>query len=470
MRGKDYKHFEDPNFQEKLVSLCKRRGFVFPSADHYGGLSGSFDYGPVGTQMKKNIKDLWWKTFITSRPDCMGVETPILTKPEVLQASGHIDNFQDPMVECKDCHHRFRADHIQQFVESSKNPKDRLAFPCPKGNSECHGNNLTEIKQFNLLFQTHVGPTAHEGDPSSITYLRPETAQGIFQVFPKVTQFSGQRLPFGLGQMGKSFRNEISPRDFLFRMREFEQLELEYFCEPQEAEQWYQYWINECLSFCNKVGISPDHLKLQHTDSADLAHYSKATCDIQFLFPQGWGELLGIANRGDYDLRVHAEHSKKDFYYKNPDNPEAEKFYPYVIEPSLGLDRLFYATLVSCYHEEKLEDETRVVLKLSEDISPFKFAIFPISKKDPLIDMSMDIWKKCLPYTTMDYGVAGSIGKRYRKQDEIGTKYCITVDFASLEDNAVTVRERDSMKQIRLPITSLVDHIALNKPFDFTTK
>jgi len=430
--------------REKIVSLCKRRGFVFQNSDIYGGLSGSFDYGPLGAQLKKNIRDKWWNDFVEHKIDCVGIETPILMHTDVWRASGHVDHFADPIVECSICHTTFRHNLIGDVLD------------CPKKHPTCDKHNLGEKRDFNLLFATHAG-TTH--DHSSQLYLRPETAQGIFVSFANLCNVLRKALPFGVGQVGRSFRNEISPREFLFRQREFEQMELEYFCRPDEAEHWFVYWRQFCYDFCLSIGLNPTNLRwVEHTDQ-DKAHYAVAGADIEFMFPSGWGELWGIANRGDFDLRAHSTLSKKDLSYTpapTTSDPHPKAFFPYVIEPALGLDRLFYAILLNGYTEETVNKEIRVVLKLHESIAPFRVAVLPLSKKDELTKVSSQLFASLQSAMRTDYDVTGSIGRRYRRQDEIGTPYCIVVDFQTLEDQAITIRHRDSMKQIRVPMEGLV--------------
>jgi glycyl-tRNA synthetase len=417
---------------EKIVSLCRRRGFIFPSSEIYGGLNSCWDYGPLGVELKRNVKDAWWRTMIRERDDVVGMDTSILMHPRVWEASGHLVNFTDPLVECKVCHHRFRADHL-------KEPR------CP----DC-GGELTEARQFNMMFKTFMGPVE---DGASVVYLRPETCQGIFVNFENVLGTTRKRIPFGIAQTGKSFRNEITTGNFIFRSREFEQMEFEYFVKPGTDEKWFDYWLDECLSWYKGLGIKPEHLSLHEHAKKDLSHYSRRTVDIMYLFPQGWDELQGIANRGDFDLTQHAKFSGKELKYF--DEETKEHYVPYIIEPSAGVDRSVLAFLCEAYSEEPDKDETRVVLHLHSALAPYKAAVLPLSRKEPLVKMASEIYAGLRKGQSTTYDDAQSVGRRYRRQDEIGTPYCVTIDFQSLEDNQVTVRDRDSMNQIRVPIAEL---------------
>jgi glycyl-tRNA synthetase len=419
---------------DTIVSLCKRRGFIFPSSEIYGGFGSTYDYGPLGVELKRNIKNLWWRDMVQLRDDIVGLDSSILMSPMVWQASGHITEFTDPLVDCKECKRRFRADQIEG---------DR----CP----EC-GGELTEVRRFNLMFKTFVGPVE---DEASVAYLRPETAQGIFVNFLNVQQSMRRKLPFGIAQQGKAFRNEITPGNFIFRMREFEQMEMEYFVRPGTDEQWHKEWIDTRYSWYIKYGIKPEHLRLRAHEKEELAHYSKATTDIEYLFPWGWSELEGIANRTDFDLRRHSEFSGKDLTYFDEDT--GEHIFPYVIEPAAGVDRTFLTFLLDAYREEPDKEEIRVVLGFHPAIAPIKVAVLPLSRK--LADEARKVWALVRPHFMSQYDDTGSIGKRYRRQDEIGTPLCVTIDFQTLEDHAVTIRDRDTMQQVRVPVDELVPRL-----------
>ncbi|MDD5190514.1 MAG: glycine--tRNA ligase, partial [Dehalococcoidales bacterium] len=404
---------------EKLVSLCQRRGFVFQSSEIYGGLSGCWDYGPLGIELKRNIKQAWWKAMVLDRDDMNGIETSILMHPQVWVASGHLQSFTDPLVECKGCNQRFRADHIS-------------GTKCPN----C-GGALGEPRNFNTMFKTFIGPVE---DAASVVYLRPETAQGMFVNFDNVLQATRKKLPFGIAQQGKSFRNEITTGNFIFRSREFEQMEMEYFVKPGTDEQWFEYWLNERQNWYLKHGIKKEHLSVLEHEKAKLAHYAKRVCDITFLYPMGWEEIEGLASRTDFDLKQHSKASGKllDYY----DEETKEHYTPYVIEPAVGVDRCLLAFLCDAYSEEPDKDETRVVLHLHPALAPIKAAILPLSKKENLAAFAHDVHKGIRGGFMTQYDDTQSIGRRYRRQDEIGTPYCVTVDFQSLEDNRVTVRDR----------------------------
>lgn len=416
---------------DTIVSLAKRRGFVFPSSEIYGGFGSTWDYGPLGVELKRNIKNLWWRDMVQLRDDIVGLDSAILMSPLVWQASGHLTEFTDPLVDCKSCKHRFRADQI----EGDK---------CP----DCDGE-LTEVRRFNLMFKTFVGPVE---DDASVAYLRPETAQGIFVNFFNVQQSMRRKLPFGIAQQGKAFRNEITPGNFIFRTREFEQMEMEFFVRPGTDEEWHKKWIEIRHNWFLKYGVAAERLRLRVHEKEELAHYSKGTTDIEYKFPWGWGELEGIANRGDFDLRRHSESSNKDLTYF--DDETNEHITPYVIEPAVGPDRIALAMLLDAYAEEPDKDETRVVLRFHPEIAPIKVAVLPLSKK--LADEAHRVHEVVRPHLMSQYDDTGSIGKRYRRQDEIGTPLCVTVDFDTLEDRAVTIRDRDSMEQVRTPIDELV--------------
>ncbi|MEE9117778.1 MAG: glycine--tRNA ligase [Calditrichia bacterium] len=423
---------------EKIVSLSKRRGFIFQSSEIYGGLASTWDYGPLGVEMKNNIKNLWWQDIVTSRRNIVGMDAAILMHPEVWEASGHVQNFNDPMVDCKNCKARYRADHID------------LSKPCER----CGKTDWTEPRQFNLMFKTSFGALAESGD---ITYLRPETAQGIFVNFNNVVTTARQKLPFGIAQLGKAFRNEITTGNFLFRTREFEQMELEYFIKPEEAENELKYWSQERLNWYKKLGVRANKLRLRPHDKDELAHYSKACYDIEYEFPFGWSELEGIADRGTYDLDQHNKHAnKKQSYFDQENN---KHIVPAVIEASGGVDRTFLTCLVDAYHEEEVHGEQRVVLKLSPKIAPITCAVYPLVNKDGLPEISDKIFIEIQTEFSAFFDQGGSIGRRYRRQDEAGTPYGITIDHQTLEDNTVTLRDRDTMKQIRIPADKVLDEL-----------
>ncbi len=417
---------------EKIVSLSQRRGFIFPSSEIYGGLSSCWDYGPIGVELKRNIKQAWWRAVVQERGDMVGLDTSILMHPEVWVASGHVTGFSDPLVECKSCHRRWRDDDL---TDSS----------CPS----C-GGEVTESRLFNLMFKTFMGPVEED---ASVVYLRPETAQGIFVNFQNVINTTRKRLPFGIAQMGKVFRNEITTGNFIFRSREFEQMEIEFFVKPETAEEWFNYWIEERLNWYVKLGIKKENLRLREHAKGELAHYARACNDIDYRFPMGWAELEGIANRGDFDLVQHANASGKSMTYF--DDETKERFTPYIIEPSAGVDRSALAFLCDAYDEEPDKDEMRVVLRFHPALAPVKVAILPLSRREQLVTVAKQIYADLRQCWMVQYDDAQSIGRRYRRQDEIGTPFCVTIDFQSLEDEQVTIRERDTMHQIRVPIAEL---------------
>jgi glycyl-tRNA synthetase len=420
---------------ETLVSLCKRRGFVFPSSEIYGGIGGFWDYGPLGVEMKNNIKRAWWKAMVQERDDVVGMDAAIIMNPRVWEASGHVATFTDPMVDCKVCKHRFRADHIEGDV-------------CP----ECGAKGqFTEARAFNLMFKTYVGPVE---DSANQVYLRPETAQAMFVQFDNVVTSMRRKLPFGLAQIGRAFRNEITPGNFIFRDREFEQMEIEYFVKPGTDEQWHQHWLDAGLEWFKSLGVRPENLRVREHDQEELSHYSKGTYDIEYLFPMGWSELEGIANRTDFDLRQHQQFSGKSLTYF--DEESNEHILPYVIEPSCGVDRTFLVLLYDAYREEEVRGEKRTLLQLHPSIAPVKVAILPLSRNEKLTPLAREVYDGLRQHFMTQFDDAQSIGRRYRRQDEIGTPLCVTVDFESLEDAAVTVRERDSMEQTRIAIAELV--------------
>ena len=453
---------------EKIVALCKGRGFIFAGSEIYGGLANTWDYGPLGAELKNNVKKAWWKKFVQENPYNVGLDSAILMNPQTWVASGHLGGFSDPLMDCRECKERFRADKLIEDWTAENGvalPKPIDAFsqqemkdfvennniPCPT----CGKHNFTDIRQFNLMFKTFQGVTE---DAKNVVYLRPETAQGIFVNFTNVQRASRKKLPFGIGQIGKSFRNEITPGNFIFRVREFEQMELEFFCQPGTDLEWFQYWRSFCNDWLLSLGIKEENLRLRDHDPDELCFYSKATTDFEFLFPFGWGELWGVADRTDYDLSQHAEHSGKDMTYF--DQEKNEHYIPYVIEPSLGVERSVLAFLCDAYDEEVVDAEkndTRVVLRLHPALAPFKAAVLPLSKK--LSEKALEIQQELSKYFMVDFDDAGSIGKRYRREDEIGTPICITYDFESEEDGCVTVRDRDTMQQERIKIEDLKAYI-----------
>ncbi len=449
---------------EKIVNLCKNRGFIFPGSEIYGGLANSWDYGPLGVEFKNNVKKAWWKRFIQESKYNIGLDSAIIMNPQAWVASGHVGGFSDPLMDCKQCKARHRADKLIEEYAFANGTDDNPAgwsfekmaefikekgIACP----DCGGKTFTDIKKFNLMFKTFIGVTE---DSTSTVYLRPETAQGIFVNFNNAQRASRKKLPFGIGQIGKSFRNEITPGNFTFRTREFEQMELEFFCKPGTDLEWFKYWKDYCYQFLLDLGMQKEHLRLRDHDPEELCFYSKATTDFEFLFPFGWGELWGIADRTDYDLSQHEKFSGKDMKYFDPETNE--HYTPYVIEPSLGADRVALAFLVDAYDEETVgENDVRVVLHLHPALAPYKAAILPLSKK--LSDGASEIYDELSKYFPVDFDESGSIGKRYRREDEIGTPFCITYDFDSVEDKCVTVRDRDTMEQVRIPIAELKNYI-----------
>ena len=456
---------------DKIVSLCKSRGFVFPGSDIYGGLANSWDYGPLGVEFKNNVKKAWWKKFVQESPYNVGVDCAILMNPQVWVASGHVGGFSDPLMDCKECKARFRADKLVEDHMTENGAEVASAdgwtneqlmeyitknnIVCPK----CGKLNYTEIRKFNLMFKTFQGITE---DSSSEIFLRPETAQGIFVNFKNVQRSSRKKVPFGIAQIGKSFRNEITPGNFTFRTREFEQMELEFFCKPGTDLEWFGFWKDYCWNFLMNLGVNKDNLRIRDHGQEELSFYSNATSDIEYLFPFGWGELWGIADRTDYDLNKHAEHSGTDMTYMDPTTNE--KYVPYVIEPSLGADRVTLAFLVDAYDEEELEGgDVRTVLHLHPALAPYKAAVLPLSKK--LSEKADEVYSLLAKNFNIEYDETGSIGKRYRRQDEIGTPFCITVDFETENDGCVTIRHRDSMTQERVKIEELNDFIAKSLEF-----
>ncbi|WP_304942727.1 glycine--tRNA ligase [Vallitalea guaymasensis] len=451
---------------EKVVALAKARGFIYPGSDIYGGLANTWDYGPLGVELKNNVKKAWWQKFIKESPYNVGIDCAILMNPQVWVASGHVGGFNDPLMDCKSCKERFRADQlienymkendleIEDAVDSWSNEKmkeyiDENGIACPS----CGEKNFTDIRQFNLMFKTFQGVTE---DAKNTVYLRPETAQGIFVNFKNVQRTSRKKIPFGIGQIGKSFRNEITPGNFTFRTREFEQMELEFFCEPGTDLEWFEYWKKYCVNWILSLGIKEENMRLRDHSEEELSHYSNATSDIEYLFPFGWGELWGIADRTDFDLTKHQEVSGADMAYF--DDVKKEKYVPYCIEPSLGADRVTLAFLCEAYDEEELENgDVRKVLRFHPVIAPVQVAVLPLSKK--LSEEAEKVYAMLGKHYNVEYDDRGSIGKRYRRQDEIGTPYCLTFDFDSLEDGAVTIRDRDSMEQERVKIDDLLNYL-----------
>ena len=455
---------------EKIVALAKNRGYVYPGSEIYGGLANTWDYGPLGVEFKNNVKKAWWKKFVQESKYNVGLDAAILMNPRTWEASGHIGGFADPLIDCKECRSRFRADKLIEDYRSEKGlPEEAVdgwsnekleeyirdeQIACP----ECGKSNYTNIRQFNLMFKTFQGVTE---DSQSQIYLRPETAQGIFVNFKNVQRTSRKKIPFGIAQIGKSFRNEITPGNFTFRTREFEQMELEFFCKPGEDLEWFNYWRTYCVDFLKSLGMTMENIRTRDHEKEELSHYSNATTDIEFLFPFGWGELWGIADRTDFDLSKHAEFSGQDMTYLDPDTNE--RYVPYCIEPSLGADRVALAFLVDAYDEEVLstddngKEDTRIVLRLHPAIAPFKAAVLPLSKK--LSVVAEPIFEELSKYFNVDYDASGSIGKRYRREDEIGTPFSICVDFDTETDGCVTIRDRDTMEQIRIPVSEVRSYI-----------
>ncbi len=443
---------------EKIVALAKSRGFVYPGSEIYGGLANTWDYGPLGVLLKNNVKAAWWKKFVQESPYNVGVDCAILMNPQAWVASGHVGGFSDPLMDCKSCKERFRADKLIEDAlgtsvdgwsnEKMRNFIDENDIKCPT----CGKKDFTDIRQFNLMFKTHAGVTE---DSKNVVYLRPETAQGIFVNFKNVSRTSRRKIPFGIAQIGKSFRNEITPGNFTFRTREFEQMELEFFCAPGTDMEWFSYWKEFCINWLKSLNIPESEMRIRDHEKEELSHYSTATTDIEIKFPFGWGELWGIADRTDYDLKQHQTVSGQDMSYFDP--VTNEKYLPYCIEPSLGADRVTLAFLCSAYDEEELEGETRTVMRFHPALAPIKVAVLPLSKK--LSEKATEIYQNLSKHFFCEYDEAGSIGKRYRRQDEIGTPFCVTVDFDTQTDNAVTIRERDTMEQIRLPINELLSYI-----------
>jgi glycyl-tRNA synthetase len=424
---------------DRIVNLAKRRGLVFPSSDIYGGFRSTWDYGPLGVLLKRNVKDAWWRAMVQDRDDVVGLDAAILMAPRVWEASGHVATFTDPLVDCRNCKERFRAD---QLPESGA---------CPNCGAK---NSFTEARQFNLMFKTHVGPVE---DDASVAYLRPETAQGIFVNFKNVQTTTRKKPPFGIAQIGKSFRNEITPGNFIFRTREFEQMEMEFFVPPDQGAKWFEYWVAERYRWYTDLGIPEDQLRIRPHDPEELSHYSAGTSDVEFRYPWGWGELEGIANRTDYDLKQHAQFSGEEITYF--DQESDERYVPHVIEPAAGADRATLAFLLAAYHEEEVKGEKRTVLKLDRRLSPIQVAVLPLSRNEKLAPLAGDVAAGLRKHFMIDVDDAGSIGRRYRRQDEVGTPLCVTIDFDSLDDHSVTIRDRDTMEQVRVSLDHLTGEL-----------
>ncbi len=431
------------DLMEAVTSLAKRRGIAFQSSEIYGGLRSSWDYGPLGVELRRNVRNAWWRSMVQLRDEIVGLEAAIIMSPRVWEASGHVEGFHDPLIECESCHRRFRADHLDDPPV------------CPS----CGGTVFSEPRQFNMMFKTHMGPVE---DESGVTYLRPETAQGMFVDFPLVQTVARKKLPFGIAQIGKSFRNEITPGNFIFRTREFEQMEMEYFIEPGSDDEWFPYWVNERLQWYLDLGVSKDKLRLRPHDPDELSHYAKSATDIEYEFPFGWSELEGIANRTDFDLNAHQEASGQEMTYF--DQEKDTRYLPFVVEPAVGVDRAMLVFLLDAYTVDeaptaKGDVEKRTVLKLHRDLAPIKVAVLPLSRNETLVPEARRVFDVVKGEWMCQYDDAGAIGRRYRRQDEVGTPFCVTVDFDTLEDRQVTVRERDTMGQERLPIDALVGYL-----------
>ena len=468
------KELKTENTMDKIVNLCKNRGFIFPGSEIYGGLANTWDYGPLGVELKNNVKRAWWKKFVQENKYNVGLDAAILMNPQTWVASGHLAGFSDPLMDCRECHERFRADKLiedwcaetgftlEKPIDAFTNAEmkafiEEHNIPCPT----CGKHNFTDIRQFNLMFKTFQGVTE---DAKNTVYLRPETAQGIFTNFVNVQRTTRRKIPFGIGQIGKSFRNEITPGNFIFRVREFEQMELEFFCKPGTDLEWFAYWRSFCKEWLLAIGLKEERIRLRDHSPEELCFYSKATTDFEFLFPFGWGELWGVADRTDYDLTQHKNVSGKDLSYFDAET--GERYIPYVIEPSLGVERSVLALLCNAYEEEVLDAEkndVRTVLRLHPALAPYKAAVLPLSKK--LSEKAEGVYAELSKHFMVDFDETGSIGKRYRREDEIGTPLCITYDFDSETDNCVTVRDRDTMEQIRIPIAELKDYVAKKTEF-----
>jgi glycyl-tRNA synthetase len=440
---------------DKIVALCKRRGFIFPASEIYGGIANTYDYGHYGVLLKKNVVDSWWRAMIQERDDIVALDSAIIQHPRTWEASGHLEGFTDPLVECRTCNKRFRADHLE---EARAGVPGREEIRCGRAPSKLPGEHqdcdLTEARQFNLMFETSIGPVK---DGGSTVYLRPETAQGIFLDFKTTLQYARRKPPFGIAQVGKSFRNEITPGNFVFRTLEFEQMEMEFFVPPGEAQRWYEYWLEERMAWYRRLGIDADRLRLRAHDADELSHYSSATSDIEYLYPIGWSELEGIANRGDFDLTQHAQHSGQKLEYV--DTASGDRFVPHVIEPAAGVGRTVLALLCDAYDEDEQGGEQRTVLRLHPSVAPVKVAVLPLVNKEGMPELAREVYEDLRGAIPAEYDAGGSIGRRYRRQDEIGTPWGVTVDGQSLEDRTVTVRDRDSLEQERVAIDELKDEL-----------
>ncbi|MFL5869160.1 MAG: glycine--tRNA ligase [Thermoleophilaceae bacterium] len=438
---------------DKIVALCKRRGFVFQSSEIYGGLASTYDYGHYGVLLRQNVKNEWWRAMVYGRDDIVALDAAVIMHPRVWEASGHLEGFTDPLVQCLGkCKRRWREDHLREAQ-----PEGELKCP------EC-GGDLSEPRQFNLMFKTHLGPVEEEG---SVAYLRPETAQGIFVNFKNVLQFARKKPPFGIAQIGKSFRNEITPGNFVFRTREFEQMEMEFFVPPGDAARWHEYWLDERMRWYTDLGLRPDHLRLRAHPEEELSHYSSATSDVEYLFPIGWSELEGIANRGDFDLTQHAKFSGEKLDYV--DTATGERYVPHVVEPAAGVDRSMLAFMVDAYDEEEIEGRQRTLLRLHPRLAPIKVAVLPLVSRDGMPERARELYLDLRGRMTAEYDEGGSIGKRYRRQDEIGTPWGVTIDGQTIEDGTVTLRDRDSLEQIRIPSAELGDELERRLGEDWTS-
>ena len=451
---------------EKLTSLAKRRGFIFQSSEIYGGINAIYDFGPLGVALRRNIRDLWWRHTVELRHDVVGLESAVIMHPRVWEASGHVDTFTDPLVDCRNCNSRFRADHlvtpgqaaaagVELGAEAKKAVKGGKLNPDAPFCPNCGAQEFSEARQFNLMFKTFLGPVE---DSAAQVYLRPETAQGMFVQFQNVLNSTRKRIPFGIAQQGKSFRNEISPGNFIFRLREFEQMEMEFFVKPGTDDEWFAFWLEERMRWWRDVlGVKAEKLRLRPHAQEELAHYAKAATDVEYEYPFGWQELEGIANRTDFDLTQHAEFSGKDLSYF--DEETKERYVPYVIEPAMGVDRCMFTLMLDAYDEEEVRGEKRVVLRFHPNVAPIQVAVLPLSKNEQLLPMSREVEELLRPHFRIEYDETQSIGRRYRRHDEIGTPFAVTIDFDSLNDRAVTIRERDSMEQARVPIDNLVNEL-----------
>ncbi|HHX52905.1 MAG TPA: glycine--tRNA ligase [Erysipelothrix sp.] len=444
---------------ETISTHLRQTGFIYQGSQIYGGLSNTWDFGPLGVELKQNVKNMWWKRFIQQMPQNVGIQSAILMNPKVWQASGHLDTFADPLMDCKSCKARHRADNlIEDTIENIDASSLTLSemekiieehnIKCPN----CGKQDFTNIRQFNLMFKTFQGVTE---ESTNTIYLRPETAQGMFVNFKNVQRTSRMKIPFGIGQIGKAFRNEITPGQLIFRTREFEQMELEFFCKPGTDLEWYDFYVDKCMNFLVELGLKRENLRLRHHSEEELSHYSVATVDIEYLFPWGWGELWGIADRTDFDLKQHQEHSKENMEYLDPETNE--RYIPYCVEPSVGVERLMLALMCDSYEDEQLENDSRTVMRLDPKVAPVKACVMPLSKK--LRDNAMEVYALLAEHFNIEYDESGSIGRRYRRQDQVGTPFCITVDFDTLDDNAVTLRDRDTMQQERISIDQLVEKL-----------